>query len=187
MTPEIYLVKIAGPICDDDFCYLLDFVCDRKKEQILKQRKKQKADNMLIGGILAKTMIKKTFGIDEQIFAYGEHGKPYLLNYPDAHFNISHSGECVACAVLDKAVGVDVQKIGEYKPDVARKVCNADELAKIEESIDMASEFTRIWTQKEAVLKKYGTGIACSDIKNCIKNENVLSQKIDDYWISISF
>lgn len=65
---------------------------------------------MLVGEILAKTAIKKTFGIDiaKQNFTYTGHGKPYLLNYPDVHFNISHSGEYVACAVADSPVGVDI-------------------------------------------------------------------------------
>ena len=143
---------------------------------------------MLIGEILAKTVIKKTFGIDiaKQEFAYTEYGKPYLSDYRHVHFNISHSGEYVACAVSDKPVGVDIQKIGEYNCDVAKRVCNEKELKQIENSSDKASEFTKLWTQKEAVLKMYGTGIASGDIKNCLDNHNVQSKRIEDYWISIS-
>lgn len=188
MTPEIYLVKVNTPIDEITFQYLLRFVQSEKQERILKQKIKQNADNMLIGEILAKTAIKKTFGIDisKQNFTYTEYGKPYLSNYPEVHFNISHSVEYVACAVSDKPIGVDIQKISEYNSNVAKRVCNEKELVQIENSLDKASEFTKLWTQKEAVLKMYGPGIASGDIKYCLDNHNVQSEKVEDYWMSIS-
>lgn len=187
MTPEIYLVKVNSPIDNATFQCLLKFVQPEKQECILKQKLKQNADNMLVGEILAKTVIKKTFCIDiaKQKFAYTEYGKPYVTNYHDVHFNISHSGEYVACAVYDKPIGVDIQKIGEYNSDIAKRVCNEEELKQIEDSSDKASEFTKLWTQKEAVLKTYGNGIASGDIKDCLDNHNVQSERIEDYWLSI--
>lgn len=188
MTPEIYLVKVNSPIDKNTFQYLFEYVQATKQERILKQKIKQNADNMLIGEILAKTLIKRTFGIDiaKQKFAYLEQGKPYLLNSPDVHFNISHSGKYVVCAVSDKPVGVDIQKIGEYSSDVAKRGCNEKELEQIENSLDKASEFTKLWTQKEAVLKMYGTGIASGDIKNCLDNHDIQSERVEDYWLSVS-
>ena len=183
---EIYLIKVNKPINQDLFGYLFKFVQTEKKQRILRQKMKQNADNMLIGEILAKVVIKQTFGIDieKQKFARTESGKPYLTDFSDVHFNISHSGEYVVCGVSDKPVGVDVQKIGEYKPEVAKRVCNEMELKEIEESPDMSAHFTKLWTQKEAVLKMQGRGIVGTDIKNCLNNYNVHSQRIEDYWIS---
>ncbi len=188
MTPEIYLVKVNSPIDENTFQCLLKFVQTEKQERILKQKIKQNADNMLIGEILAKTVIKRTFGIDvaEQKFAYLEYGKPYLSNYPNVHFNVSHSGDYVVCAVFNKPIGVDIQKIGEYNSDVAKRACNEKELKQIENSLDKTSEFTKLWTQKEAVLKMHAIGIARGDIKNCLYNYDVQSKRIEDYWISIS-
>lgn len=187
MTPEICLVKVNSPIDENTFQYLLKYVQSEKQERVLKQKIKQNADNMLIGEILAKTVIKKTFDIDiaKQKFAYTEYGKPYLLNFPDVHFNISHSGEYVACAVSDRPIGVDIQKIGEYNSDVAKRVCNEEEFAQIENSSDKASKFAKLWTQKEAVLKMYGIGIAGGNIKDCLYNLNVQSERIEDYWLSV--
>ena len=185
---DLYAIKLKNAIEPDIFEYLLKFIHFRKKEHILRQKTKQNADNMLIGEILAKVAIKKTFGIDisKQEFVCNEYGKPYLLNYPDVHFNISHSGQYVACAVSDKPVGIDIQKISEYNPAVAKRVCSVQELKCIESSTDKSSEFIKLWTQKEAVIKMHGTGIANTDIKNCLNNENTQSQKIDDYWLSIA-
>lgn len=187
MKSEICIVKISRPINNGIFHYLLGFVQLEKQERILRQKIKQNADNMLIGEILTKITIKKTFGIDitKQKFAYTEYGKPYLSDYSDAHFNISHSGIYVACAVSDMPIGIDIQKICEYNFDVARRICNAKELKQIENSEDKASEFTKLWTQKEAVLKMVGTGIVNGDIKNCLDNHNIGSRKIKNYWMSI--
>lgn len=186
MTPKIYLIKVDSPVDENAFQSLLKFVQEEKQKRILRQKIKQNADSMLVGEILAKTAIKKTFGIDiaKQNFTYTGHGKPYLLNYPDVHFNISHSGEYVACAVADSPVGVDIQKIGEYSLEVARRVCNEQELKQIEDSSDKASEFIKFWTQKEAILKMYGIGIAEFEIKNCLNNQTVKNIKFYDYWLS---
>ncbi len=188
MLPQIYLSKVYDILEENKFRYLLTYVSPQKKERILRQYIKQQADHMLIGEILAKVAVKKTFGIDiaKQVFAYHEHGKPYLLNYPDICFNISHSGYYVACVVSDNAVGIDVQEINAYNPNVAKKVCTKQELEQIENSADKASEFTKLWTQKEAVLKMRGTGIVGGDIKICLDNQSFQSHKMENYWLSVA-
>ena len=187
MIYRICLVKVNSPIDENTFQCLLKFVQTEKQGRILKQKIKQNADNMLVGEILAKTIIKKTFDIDiaKQRFAHSKQGKPYLIKFLNVHFNISHSGDYVVCAISDKPVGVDIQKISEYNPNVAERVFNEKELIQIENSLDKASEFTKLWTQKEAVLKMYGTGIANGDIKNCLNNHNVQSKRLEDYWVSV--
>ncbi len=46
-------------------------------------------------------------------------------------------------------------------------------------------EAAKLWTQKEAVLKMHGTGIVGGDIKNCLNNHNVKSERLEDYWVSV--
>ncbi len=161
MTPVVCLVKYEKPIDTAAFRFLLQFAPPEKQARILCQRVKQNADNMLVGAALARHMIWEIFQIplSQQHIAYGPYGKPYLRDYPNVHFNISHSGQYVACAVADCPVGIDVQVIGAYRPDVAARVCNEEELAGIEASVNPATEFTKLWTRKEAYLKMLGCGI----------------------------
>ena len=52
-----------------------------------------------------------------------EHGKPYLTDKPEIYVNWSHSGDYVICAVADREVGIDLQKMDrEPKENLIRKV-----------------------------------------------------------------
>lgn len=188
MIPTICLTKIEKPINKPTFQFLMQYVSTEKQKRILRQHVKQNADNMLIGAVLAKYMIWKEFDVSfsEQIIAYGPYGKPYLRDYPDVHFNISHSGQFVACAVCNVPVGIDIQEIVPYKPDVARRVCTADEISQIEASMNPAAEFTKIWTQKEAILKMNGYGISegISHL-HIFSNTQLSTYCYDDLYISI--
>lgn len=99
------------------------------------------------------------------IFLYNEHGKPYLENGP--YFSISHCKHAIAVAVSEMPIGIDIEHIRTAKPGLVAHTMNEEEQAEIwaAESPDIA--FTRLWTQKEAVLKMQGTGII-SDIKNTL-------------------
>lgn len=190
MEPQIFVVKNKQNIEENTFEYLLQFVDEDKKNRILSKRNKQDANNSLIGNILVKYAIKKVFGIDikEQEFCYTEKGKPYLKNYPDIYFNISHSSEYVACVVWNKPIGIDIQEIKYYPYMMMRRVCSEEEIFEIENSENFISEFIKIWTIKEAVLKRKGTGIL-NNIRNCLSEEdleNSKSYKLKHYWLSIS-
>ncbi len=93
-------------------------------------------------------------------FGYGEYGKPYLIELPQLHFNISHCARAVMCAVGDEPVGCDVETIpGEACGDVMDVCFSPEEKKRTEEAEDPAVEFTRTWTRKEALLKLRGTGL----------------------------
>lgn len=162
MTPVVYVMRNDQPVDTATFQYLMRFVPEEKRERILRQRVKKNADNMLVGAVLTKYMLLKYFQIpfSKQHISYGRYGKPYLRDYSNAYFNISHSGQFVACAVSDCPIGVDIQEIASYHRDVARRVFSPEELSQIESSPDRSAEFTRLWTQKEAYLKMLGTGFS---------------------------
>lgn len=107
--------------------------------------------------------LQERFQRNEQpTFVIGEHGKPSLLEYPDIHFNLSHCKQAVLCALSRKPVGVDVERIGRYHEDVARYCMNDEEMQQITQASDPEIPFTRLWTQKEAVVKLRGTGLTDS-------------------------
>jgi|GEM_PF-3583280 len=95
-------------------------------------------------------------------FGYRTSGKPFLANYRDLYFNISHCDGVAACELSGREVGIDVETVGDYDDDLARSVCNDKEYAwvtRFEDPGNRAKRFTRLWTRKESLVKWLGTGL----------------------------
>lgn len=94
------------------------------------------------------------------------HGKPYLPDYPDIHFNISHSADTLLIAISKiGAVGVDIEQARPQRRDfsgLVEKCFAASEIDYWKELPDpeKATEFYRFWTRKEAFVKAVGRGLA---------------------------
>jgi 4'-phosphopantetheinyl transferase len=89
-------------------------------------------------------------------------GKPFLADHLDVHFNLSHSGEWMVCALADRPVGVDVEvvqtmtdwPVAQFMSDV-----ELDRYFALDSHARMHN-FYRLWTMKESVLKAVGTGFS---------------------------
>jgi len=98
-------------------------------------------------------------------FEYSIHGKPSLEGSQGWHFNVSHSGSLLVCALTAAApLGVDVERVRPM-PDaskVARRFFSADEAQRVLSAPPelVAALFFDIWTRKEAFLKATGTGLS---------------------------
>ena len=91
-------------------------------------------------------------------FSYDSHGKPYFRDYSEIFFNISHCHRGIACAVMDKPVGIDIEEI-QYDEDLAKVIFNPEELAAVRSADEPAVKFTEFWTLKESLLKLTGEGL----------------------------
>ena len=92
-------------------------------------------------------------------FGHNEHGKPFLVDYPDVHFNLSHCKNGIAVVVSDQPVGIDIESYREVSDRLIRYTMNEEEQWIIFGSDDPVRTFTEYWTKKEAVFKLRGTGI----------------------------
>ena len=110
-------------------------------------------------------------------FLYNDYGAPYIEGGP--HFSISHCKRGIAVAVSENPIGIDIEAIRSFKPELMRKTMNEDEQQRITSSATPDQEFIRLWTQKEALLKLQGTGII-SDL------HHVLTHAQDVSWTEIS-
>lgn len=113
------------------------------------------------GEALARRMLQEYTGRPAASFnlARTEAGKPYTENGPE--FNLSHSGEFLACAVSDRPIGIDIEAVRPLKIEIARRVCTPSELDYIAPATEGAHlRFLQVWTAKEAYFKALGTGIA---------------------------
>lgn len=92
--------------------------------------------------------------------AHTKHGKPYLSEHPDIHFNISHCPCAVACAISSNPIGLDLQDIARAnRPNTWRRVCSPTELLALQQSASPEQLFARFWSLKESYVKYTGQGI----------------------------
>jgi len=115
-----------------------------------------------------RTVLSRYTGVapERLRFAQGEHGKPALEGREHAvQFNLSHSGDWLACAVSSPApVGVDLELCNPDRVSlrVARRYFRAEEAATLEdcEGGALAQHFYDLWTLKEAAVKARGEALA---------------------------
>ena len=101
-------------------------------------------------------------------------GKPYFQDYPDFHYNISHSGRYVVCGVIcggkdPQPIGIDIQEI-PTNPEKVLKIADhffSDEekeslraLVRGGDSSSALLLFCRYWTARESYMKLTGRGLA---------------------------
>ncbi len=159
---KVYSCNI-NDISEAEFREFFDAMSKERQESTLRLQNKQKQKTKIAADRLCRLAISDFCGIEkEQIeFALTKRGKPFAVNCK-ACFNISHSGDFVVCAVSDREIGIDIEKIRPINPKVAERFACPDELDYIKSE---ENGFFEIWTLKEAYFKCIGTGLG-ADIKN---------------------
>ena len=113
-------------------------------------------------------------------------GKPYLCD-SDLYISLTHSRDYVGCAVSNRTVGIDIEKIREFKTDVASRVCSKDELEYLNQN--NLSDFFTLWTLKESYIKAADCKTSKMNELSFIKDGKLykaeLTGKIENYVWSI--
>ena len=154
------MVYVDDDIMGFDLEAALLEISDERREQALRFKHELGRRQCVLAYLLLKRALREEYGITgNPVFAYGEHGKPMLVNHPDIHFNLSHCREAVTCVVSDRPVGIDVEGVGSYCESLVRYAMNEREQHAILAAENPALAFTRLWTMKEAHLKLTGEGL----------------------------
>ncbi len=166
-----------------------------KKQRVDRFRFADDKRRSVAGDMLIKSYINKTAGtpVEDIIMVYDANGKPYIKN-SSIHFNISHSGNMVVCAVNDKPIGIDVENIRPINLKPALKVFNEKELKylfpsgipghfEITDDEALIKRFFELWTLKEAFVKYSGIGITDNLKEIDVPRENTTTEFYDGYVI----
>ena len=150
----------------------------------------------------AYLLLKKMLS-DENItnphFKVGKYGKAYISNNDNIHFNLSHSGKMVLCAISDKEVGADIEyNDSAIDLNIAKNYFYNSEYDNIMNAKNPSDEFFRYWVLKESYMKYTGLGmnlklnsfeiIIRDEIQLKNNNENLKFNlfDIEDYKIGIA-
>jgi len=153
------------------------------QDEILKFKPKESKLSRLVGKLLLKEGLKLFKNSHNALsnLTSDSRNKPYIPNAP--HFNISHSGSQVVCAISQRyPIGIDIEKIKPVEIDNFSKVLSDKEVSFIKKHKEPNEAFFDIWTQKEAVMKADGRGIIPMLMKNISIEGNKASLIKDKVW-----
>ena len=125
-------------------------------------------------------MLHSLTGISQD-WRYNEHGKPFIEGGP--YFSISHCKEGIAVVIDDQPV--DIEAIRHANEDLIERTMNEEERVGMDDR-----KFTRLWTQKEAIVKAEGTGIlSFEQLQSIIENRKSKIETIEKekYIVSIAY
>jgi len=179
-TTRIYIADISvlkNPVIFEN---LLKQVPEyRQKKAMSFKFPKGKMQSLGVGLLLRQACVDAGLGLADAHVAYGENGKPYLTDFPEVQFNLSHSGERVMCVLSPFETGCDVETIKGDRGRLAERFFMPEESAWIKhfETLEKQSDaFYRLWTLKECYMKVTGRGMSLMPDKfslNVDENGNI--------------
>jgi len=152
---KLYYVNIAS-LDENSIDLLSSFRKEKAKQYVFDKDKK----SCVAGGIALNNALKE-YNLEEKNVEYylTKNGKPYIKNRNDIYFNISHSNKIAICAISNKEVGCDIEKITKCNEKVMSKCFSQKEIEYINNSNNKDESFTRIWVYKESFFKAIGIGL----------------------------
>ncbi len=168
---------------EEHFYHLLKQLPASIQSQVLKYRKWEDRQRTLIGKLLLTAGLKSlslTAYVLEEL-KYTTFLKPYFDSEID--FNISHSGECVICAISStNKIGIDVEEIQDVPVFDFENYFSKEEWARIQKADDSLYAFYSLWTQKESFIKAIGTGLHLP-LNEVTVNDNIITWDDKEWFL----
>ena len=138
--------------------------------RVQRMRRKEDCQRTICAHLLAKMTVSQTCRIPlpELHFSKDERGK-YHTGRDDVHFNISHAGDYVACAVSSRPVGIDIEQHVPRDFLLFQTLWSEEE--KQQYALQDAETFYALWTAKESYGKYKGFGLHPSLAKTTIRQD----------------
>lgn len=91
---KIFKIRSQKPLEDRMFFSLLELIEEEDRKQILRYQFWQDRQRSLLGHLLSRYAIIQEYALTNKEIQIRRHayGKPYIKDYSQIHYNISHSG-----------------------------------------------------------------------------------------------
>lgn len=214
MKINVIFKRVDAAYLEKNYDSVINMLHPARREKVAKLKNKKAAYVSMTAGLLLQEVVEREFGLkpEDILIGRGENGKPYLKEYPEYKYNISHSGDMVMMAYSMQELGVDIEELRVKDMKVARRCftpceylyvlngsseCDGAVPAGFEVdalNIEVSRRFFEIWTLKEAYLKLTGKGISVPlssfevDVENkCVKDETLkyYTGEVDNYIYAI--
>lgn len=161
---QVYVADVSTLNDASAFERALSLVPEYRQEKALRFKfLKGQVQSLGVGLLLKKACADFGIAGADAHIAYGENEKPLFAEFPDVHFNLSHSAERVMCCISTSEVGCDVEQIKGDRGRLAERFFKPSETAWIQHfaTEELRSRaFYRLWTLKECYMKVTGLGLS---------------------------
>lgn len=161
---KLYVCEISGLIKEvKEDSKALETYFDKlgklRIEHILKNNKAEDKARTLGASYLLLFALKQEGMVLNKLpdFSYTKEGKPYMKEYPEMFFNISHTRNMITCVISNREVGTDIEHVRNFHDATIKRVFTEKE--KILAGQD-GEGYIRLWTMKEACAKLLGNGLS---------------------------
>jgi 4'-phosphopantetheinyl transferase len=132
-----------------------------------------------IGSLLVAHIVNGISGVPKRGISMHRYpsGKPFLPDFPNLHFNISHTNNIVVAAVGNHVVGIDIETVSTARMSIAKRFFSKSELELLKhcKKRELDTLFFELWTARESFAKATGTGIFASI-------SHFIPEKIENGW-----
>ncbi|GMK38055.1 4'-phosphopantetheinyl transferase [Paenibacillus sp. CCS19] len=160
---ELFTVRME-PMSASVLRRLVEQVTPERRRRYERFRIEADAVRSLFAELVVRRIVRERYSISNEAiqFRANSYGKPELVYPAELHFNVSHSGNWVVCAISDGPVGIDIEQIQPIDMEVSRRFFSPAEHAQLialpmEEQLN---RFYELWTLKESFVKAVGMGLS---------------------------
>lgn len=161
---EIYGVQLEPNMASLSIWSLIDALPMERQERIHRFMRKEDALRTLTADILSRLLICSRLNMKNRDIhlVHNAYGKPSLGEDSGLHFNNSHSGKWVVCAIDESPIGIDVEEVKEMDLGLAERFFSEQECIDLHRQQDETklSYFFDLWTLKESYIKAAGMGLS---------------------------
>lgn len=161
---EIYAVHIQRKMQDETINLFMEYLSVQERGCIKGYRRWEDVQRSLVGKVLIRKLISKKFQLESKDidFYIDKYGKPFFKAQNNCHFNISHSGEWIVCAIADHSVGIDIEEVSDIDLGIAYRFFSDQEQEDLKRLSPKEQNiyFFDLWSLKESYIKKLGMGLS---------------------------
>ena len=112
MSIELWAARLERPLTERETAAMLRLLPAGRRERLLRIRQPEKRREPLCAYLLLRLALREACGWrDLPEIRLTSLGKPWFPEFPEVHFNLSHTGGAVLAALSDRPVGVDIERI----------------------------------------------------------------------------
>lgn len=147
MEIRLWAAELTRALTEEEEASLMELLPEARRERALRIRNRQRRREPLCAYLLLRYALYQALGWrDLPELATTSVGKPYFPQFPEVHFNLSHTRGAVLLGLHDQPIGVDIERIRPVAERTVRRLAGA------------ATErgFFESWVRREARAKRIG-------------------------------